>query len=126
MKLVLLAAAIAIAVGISERPIVVTIPAPVVVTVEPTDHDYTIRVTKDEITYRGRLVMTTVAATCPDSPCFVVDSLVDALRADVTRPRTIPISIEANMPSFSDTGNITLRLLSSILRAGNDALVTSL
>jgi hypothetical protein len=56
----------------------------------------------------------------------VFDVLVNALRADVTRPREIPISIANDLPSYSDTGNIRLRLLSSILRAGNDALVTSL
>jgi hypothetical protein len=126
MKLVLFAAILAIAVALQRRPIEVTVPAPIVVAVRPTDESHTIRVTKDAITYGGRLVATTAAARCPDSPCFVVDSLVDALRADVNRPRAIPISIEDDMSSYSDTGNITLRLLSSILRAGNDALVTSL
>jgi hypothetical protein len=126
MKLVLVASILAIAVALACRPIVVTVPAPTVITIRPTDNSHTIRVTKDEIRYGGRLVTTTAAARCPDCPCFVVDSLVDALRADVNRPREIPISIEDNLSGYDDTGNLTLRLLSSILRAGNDAVVTSL
>ncbi len=126
MKLVLVVAILAIAVALQRRPIEVTVPAPIIVTVRPTDESHTIRVTKDAITYGCRLVATSAHGRCPDSPCFVIESLVDALRADVNRPRVIPISIEDNLSGYDDTGNITLRLLSSILRAGNDALVTSL
>ena len=107
----------------------VTRPKPVIVVVDaprPTADDHLIRVTKDEITYGGRLVTSVSSARCPDSPCFVVETLLDALRADIKRPREIPISIDDDLASGDDTSNIRLRLLFTILRAGNDAVVRSL
>jgi hypothetical protein len=59
MKLVLVAAILAIAVALTRRPIELTVPAPMVITVRPTDESHTIRVTKKAITYGGRLVAPT-------------------------------------------------------------------
>jgi hypothetical protein len=122
MKLLLLAAIFAITVALEHRPIEVTVPAPVVV-----DDSHTVRVMKDVISYGGRFVSSVQAARCPDSPCFIDETLLDVLRADLQRPRQITLSIDDDDVSsrYSDTGDLRLRILFTILRAGNDAVVTS-
>jgi hypothetical protein len=127
MKLLLLAAIFAITVALEHRPIEVTVPAPVVVAMPSTvDDSHTVRVMKDVILYGGRFVSSVQAARCPDSPCFIDETLLDALRADLKRPRQITLSIDDDVSSrYSDTGDLRLRILFTILRAGNDAVVTS-
>jgi hypothetical protein len=80
-----------------------------------------VRVDASAIFYRGVFAESVEGATCPDSPCFYIDGLATALDRDPDRGKTIRVDFVASPPPV-----VVARILTTIRRAGNDALVTEM
>jgi hypothetical protein len=98
------------------RPVVVVVDAPA-----PLPLTRVVHVDATDITYGGRVVATVQGATCPDSPCMFVDGLFDALIRDPSRGPMIRLEIADVIPAA-----LVCRLIATIQRAGDDAVVASL
>ncbi|HEY1811201.1 MAG TPA: hypothetical protein VGG74_02535 [Kofleriaceae bacterium] len=80
-----------------------------------------VHVDATDVTYNGRVVATVQGAMCPDSPCMIVDGLFDALIRDPSRGPMIRLEIADVIPAA-----LVCRLIATIQRAGDDAVVASL